>query len=536
MSASVLAACSQATPSSPTSAPTTPPAAAKPTTSPTQGAAAQPAPTQAVTLAATPTTAPAQAPTAAQAEWVVALTEEPTGFDAAVSTYTFSNVMVETHILENLVDIQGADLKVTPVLAESWRTLDPTTWEFKLRRGVKFHNGDEFTSDDVKWTMDRMRDPSGQRAYMVSQFESIETLDPYTVVIKTTAPYGPMIAQLTDIVILPRKAFEAMGAEKFSVKPIGTGPYQMVDWVRDQRLTLEANPNWWGGSVNPRRLIFRTIADPSTRVAELRSGGVQIIQSVPAASLDTLDTADTKVVNIAEGRVMIYPFNMAKPPFDDLRVRQALQYGTDRASIVKSVVGKYGTLLAGPFTSKWMGFDQALQPYPYDQAKARDLLAQAGQTQLEFDWNITSGVFLKDKEVAEALASQLSKIGVKMNLQVTERAKLQQDFNSGNFQLTSVAWGTRPDPDPMLSSVVSARDSNTDTELKDIIQQGRSNVDDAARKQIYQQVYTRMHDQAEWLFVYAQAESFAKRADVAWNSVPTHGSLAINLFYLSQPR
>jgi peptide/nickel transport system substrate-binding protein len=384
--------------------------------------------------------------------------------------------------------------------------------------------------------MDRMRDPQGQRAYMVSQFESVEAPDPSTVVIKTKAPYGPMIAQLTDIVILPRKAFEATGADAFSQKPIGTGPYRMVEWVRDQHLTMEANPNWWRGGVNPQRLTFRTIADPSTRVAELRSGGAHIIQSVPAAELDRLDSGDTRVVNISEGRVMIYPFNMAKKPFDDVRVRQALLYGTDRATIVKSVVGKYGTQLAGPFTSKWMGYDPNVQAYPYDPDQAKDLLSQAGQSSLEFDWNITNGVFLKDREVAEALANQLSKIGVKMNLRVTERAKLQEDFNAGNFQLTSVAWGTRPDPDPMLASVVTARDSNTDAELKQLIQQGRSTVDDAQRRDLYAQVDKRMRDQAEWLFVYAQAETFGKRADVAWDGVPTHGSLAINLFYQVQPR
>ncbi len=467
---------------------------------------------------------------------MVALTEEPTGFDAAVSTYTFSNVMVETHMLENLVDIQGQDLKVTPILAESWHSVDPTTWEFKLRKGVKWHNGDDFTSEDVRWTMERMKDPKGQRAYMVGQFASVEAPDPLTVVIKTKAPYGPMIAQLTDIAILPKKAFEAMGAEEFNRKPIGTGPYKMVEWVRDQRLVMEANPNWWRGSVTPQRLVFRTITDPATRVAELRSGGVQVIQSVPAAELEKLDGGDTRVVNISEGRIMIYPFNMTKKPFDDVRVRQAILYGTDRPGIVKALLGKYGTLLTGPFTSKWMGFNKDVQAYPYDQERAKKLLAEAGASNLEFEWNVTNGVFLKDREVSEALSNQLGRIGLKMNLRQTERAKLQQDFNAGNFQLTSVAWGTRPDPDPMLSSIVSSRDSNTDTGLKQLIQQGRQEVDEAKRRDTYQQVHRRMAEQAEWLFVYAQAETFGKRANVEWDGVPTHGSLAINLFYLAKPR
>jgi peptide/nickel transport system substrate-binding protein len=310
----------------------------------------------------------------------------------------------------------------------------------------------------------------------------------------------------------------------------------MVEWVRDQRLVMEANPNWWRGSTDAQRLIFRTIADPATRVAELRSGGVQIIQSVPAGELDTLDSGDTRVVNIAEGRVMIYPFNLSKPPFDDARVRQAIHYGTDRAAIVKAIVGKYGTLLTGPFTPKWFGFNQDVQPYPYDPDKAKQLLADAGKSNLEFVWNITSGVFLKDKDVAEALAAQLGKIGVKMNLQPTDRAKLQQDHDAGNFEMTSVAWGTRPDPDPMLSSVVTSKAYNTDAEAKQLAQQARESVDQQQRRQIYQQVHKRMADQADWLYVYAQAETFGRRADVTWDGVPTHGSLAINLFYTPKPR
>ncbi|MBW3632916.1 MAG: ABC transporter substrate-binding protein [Chloroflexi bacterium] len=476
---------------------------------------------------------PVSAQEGADGEWVVALTEEPTGFDAPATTYTFSNVMVETHILEPLVDIQGPELEVTPLLAESWEIVDDTTWQFTLREGVTWHNGAPFTAADVKWTLDRMAD--GPRAYMISQFESVETPDDTTVVITTKGPFGAMIAQLTDLVILPQQAWEEMGGEAFNAAPIGTGPYRMAEWRRGEAVVLEANPDWWRGTPTPERLVFRPIVDPATRVAELRSGGVDIIQSVPAAELEALNAGDTRVVNIPQGRLMIYPFNMAEPPFDDVRVRQALHYGTDRAEIVDALLGEYGTLLTGPFTSIWLGFNPEVEAYPYDPEKARQLLAEAGQENLEFTWNITDGVFIGDREVAEALANQLRQIGVTMNLQVTERAKLQEDHQAGNFQLTSVAWGTRTDPDPMLQSIVASRAHNTDEVVKALIQQAREEVDEDVRAELYQQIHARMAEQAEWLFVYAQAETFGARADVPWNGVPTHGSLAINLFYLLEP-
>ena len=468
-------------------------------------------------------------------EWVIALTEEPTGFDAAVQTFTFSNFMVEGHIFEPLVDLQGPELEVTPILAETWTNVDETTWEFKLRQGVTWHNGDPFTSADVKWTIERMQEEGGGRAYMVSAFESVEAPDDTTVVIRTVGPYGPMIFQLSELVILPQKAWEEMGAEAFNTAPVGTGPYRIVEWRRGESLTLEVTPDWWRGTPTPERLVFRPITDPATRVAELRAGGVDIMQSVPAAELEALNAGDTRVVNIPQGRLMIYPFNMAEPPFDDVRVRQALLYGTDRAEIVDALLGEYGTLLTGPLTSLWFGFNPEVEPYPYDPEQAKALLAEAGQEALEFTWNITDGVFLGDREVAEALASQLRQIGVTMNLQVTERAKIQEDHQASNFQLTSVAWATAEDPDGMLQSIVSSRKHNTDEEVKALIQQARELVDKEAREELYRQVHARMAEQAEWLFVYAQSETYGARADVPWNGFPSRGSIAVHLFYLLEP-
>ena len=259
------------------------------------------------------------------------------------------------------------------------------------------------------------------------------------------------------------------------------------------------------------------------------------MQSVPAAELEALNSGDTRVVNIPQGRLMIYPFDMAEPPFDDVRVRQAILYGTDRAEIVDALLGDYGTLLTGPLTSLWFGFNPEVEPYPYDPEQAKDLLAEAGQENLEFTWNITDGVFLGDREVAEALSSQLRQIGVTMNLQVTERAKIQEDHQASNFELTSVAWATAEDPDGMLQSIVSNAKHNTDEEAKALIQQARELVDKEARGELYRQVHARMAEQAHWLFAYAQSETYGARADVPWNGFPSRGSIAVHLFYLLEP-
>ncbi len=472
-------------------------------------------------------------PAAAQdtaAEWIVAISEEPTGFDAPAQTYTFSNLMVAGHILEPLVDIQGPDLVETPILAESWEAIDPTTWQFNLRQGVTWHNGDLFTSADVKWTLERMAE--GPRAYMVAQIESVDTPDDITVILNTVDPFGALIAQLAEIDILPQAAWEELGTEAFNTAPIGTGPYRFSSWERGGNLVLDANPDWWRGSVSPDRLVFRTITDPATRVAELRAGGADIIQSVPAAELESLNSGGTRVVNIPQGRLIIYPFNMAEAPFDDVRVRQAIHYGTDRAEVVDALLGEYGTLLSGPFTPVWLGHNPDVDPYPYDPEKAKALLAEAGQENLEFTWTITDGVFLGDREVAEALANQLRQIGVTMNLQVTERAKLQEDHRAGAYQLTSAAWGTRSDPDPMLQWAVASVPHNTDEDTKELIQQARELVNRDERLALYQDVHARMAEQAEWLFVYAQSETFGAQADHPWNGSPSRGSIAAHHFFL----
>ena len=233
-------------------------------------------------------------PAMAKDQWVIAFGDEPftlnpanKGALAAVSDY------VQIQMFDALVDVTGSDLlALKPMLAERWENPTPTTWRFHLRRGVKFHNGDPLTAEDVKFTIDLALANKGstQNSYL-GPTESVRVLDPYTVELVTKTPFPPLLTNISRLHIVPR-VYEKIGAEAFGTKqPIGTGPYRFVEWQRGQHIVLEANPDYWSGPPTPRRLMFRFIADPSTRGAELKAGGVDIITGPPVAQLKELAPA-----------------------------------------------------------------------------------------------------------------------------------------------------------------------------------------------------------------------------------------------------
>ncbi|MBI4494332.1 MAG: hypothetical protein HY690_16215 [Chloroflexi bacterium] len=514
---SILAACAPAQPSPPA----TPPAARAEATS-------------AAPAAAKPTDKPA-----APSEWVVAITEEATSLDAGTADSTNGTTLVFRHLYEPLVSYQGNPWKLTPLLAESWTVTDDRVWDFKIRKGVKFHNGDELTAADVKYSIDLYRDDKSARKSNTVDIKTIEVVDPYTIRITTDGPRPGMLANLSMLFIVPRDAREKAGVEAFNAKPIGSGPYKLVEFVRGQRLVMEANPSFWRGQVEPKRLILRPIVDPSTRVAELKAGGVHIISAPPLAQAKQLQEGNTELKLLKGGRNIMHAFNTTRPPFDDVRVRQAVNYAVDREAIIKSVLEGYAEPLHGPFVSAWLGYDPELKPYPYDPKKARQLLAEAGYPSgLETVFNITSGAFLKDREIAEAVASQLAEVGIKARLVPTERAKLQNDWLNGTFEgITSVAWGAAADPDPMLGWTFYQRKGHKpDDKLNGYIDQSRRVLDQEQRGRVLQEFGRYVHDQAYWLFIHAQDEVYAKRREISWEPIPDGQSFANVLFFRLTPR
>ena len=476
-------------------------------------------------------------------EWVVALGEEAANLDPNTGQTSNGNGQIQQHIFSTLYYFvalrDGPGFTMVPGLAESYKIVDPTTWEFALRKGVKFHNGDDFTAEDVKYSFDEYTKETSPRPEMKPAIASTEVIDPHTIRLTTKGPQAALLSIVSFANIMPKKAREAAGVEAFNLKPIGTGPYKLVEWTRGNRVVLEANPDYFEGKVAPQKLTIRYIPDPTTRVAELKTGGVQILQSPALAQFEDIKgDANATLLPLNGGRAMHVLFVTAKKPFDDVRVRQAVMYAIDKDAIVKSVLEGYGEPLHGPFSSGWIGYDPSLSPYPYDPAKAKALLAEAGYAGgVDVTYHMTNGVYLRDREVAEVVAAQLGEVGIRLRLQTGEVAKILTDWRAGSLDGMLIhAWGTSADPENMITTEYYKRTGHApDAQLTTLIERSRSTVEPAERLKVLQELGKYLHDQAYCMCIYSQDEFWAKRKNINWEAYPYGGSYSrVQLYRLEK--
>ena len=367
----LLAACTAPPAPSPTSAPpaTTAPAA-KPTTVP---APAPPTTAAAPTAApaAKPTTAPAAVPTTAPPAAAAQPTAAPavSNLTGTLKIDTISEIesphpffasqlvgiSVRMNVFDSLVD-RDWDGKIVPALAESWNVVDDMTIDFKLRKGVKFHNGQDLTVQDVKASMDHLldKDIKSPTTSIFASFKEIQVLDPQTVrlvLARTDARVFDLLAN--NFAVLPAQYIKDVGADGIAKQPIGSGPYKFVEWVKDDHLTLEANPNYWDGSYKGKpqvkTVILRPVTDPATRLADLRSGAADMIMDVPSDQVAALKSGGFQIVEKDTVQQDYVYFDTTKDlPIKNKAVRQALNYAIDKDTILQTLLGGFGRPLSGP--------------------------------------------------------------------------------------------------------------------------------------------------------------------------------------------
>jgi len=417
-------------------------------------------------------------------------------------------------------DSSGA---IAPNLATTWKNTDDRTWRFQLRNDVTFHNGEKFTAQTVKANWDRLKDPNSKTTSSgIQNITGATVVDDYTVDIISTGPNPMVPARMCMFAgsIVPTQYLQTAGADALGSKPVGTGPYRLAEWVKDDHVTLEANPTYWGGAPKVQKLIFKPIPSDATRVAAIQTGEVDVAASIPPEAIDQLKWASGVRVDSVQGqRVMYASMDGRIKPFDDKRVRQAMNYAVDVDSIIKNVLSGNAQRIAGPIAKDMYGYDPTVNAYTYDPDKARALLTEAGVgSGFSITMNTPSGRYLKDKETAEAIAGYLSKVGVNVDLQVLEwgnfATKLQNKGLAPLYYVGNLAW--TQDADSGVDSFFRTGGSQNfiqDERVNDIINQEQSTNDQQKRLDLFKQLQPLIVDNANFMYLFQINDIYAVRQD-----------------------
>jgi peptide/nickel transport system substrate-binding protein len=430
---------------------------------------------------------------------------------------------VGVSIFDSLVG-RDADGRIVPELAESWKLLDDTTWQLKLRRNVVFHDGEPFNAEAVRFTVGRVLDPnqkSPNRAN-IAEIVRVDVLDDFTVNLVTRQPYAPFLSRLIDFPIVPPRYTAEKGNQGLALRPVGTGPFRFVELVKDERLVVEAFDRHWRGTPKIQRIVFKPIPEPFTRAAALRNGEVDVITTVPPLLARELErVAGLRVHRVPSTWQIYLGLNALKKPLSDVRVRQALNYATDVDAIVKNVLDGNGRRLPGPFTPNMFGYDPAIRGYAPDPARARRLLAEAGYPDgLEVALESPAGRYQGDKEIAEALGGQWQRAGFKPKVQIAEWGAYFKRYLGRQFQDAYLLGlgGPMQDADELYNLVSSkGRGLYYKNERVDqLFDLGRSTMDPAKRRAVYAELARAMVDDATWVFLMQQVDIYATRERLAW--------------------
>ncbi len=421
-----------------------------------------------------------------------------------------------SHQVYDMLYLRDAKGIPRPRLATSYKIINDTTWEFKLRKGVKFHDGTPMTAKDVKFSIDREIDPQNKVffAQIYATIKEAQVVDDYTIRVITKVPDPLLLKRMShNMFILPSDQVKQKGADVFFQHPIGTGPFKFVSWTRNDRMVLEANESYWGGAPKVQRVILRPVPEIATRIAELQTGNADIITNVPPFLVDKVkESPKTTVYSVPSGRVMfVYINTLAEGPLKNKKVRQALNYAVDRNSIINNILKGSGIPVATAITAYHHGYDPTLKPYPYDPEKAKKLLAEAGVSGLKVNLSTPSGRYILDKEVAEAIAGMLRAVGVEADLNVVEFGTYVQILTSKKLDgLGFQGWGNPlHDADGTFSLLFLPESPFSyygNPAVSEKIIKARSLMDDKKRMALYKEVQRDLFDDAPFIFLYQQVD------------------------------
>lgn len=442
--------------------------------------------------------------------------------------------IVTEQIFNTLVDYKPDSTEVIPSLAKSWtNSEDGLTWTFTLQEGVKFHDGTDFDAEAVVYNFNRWMDPKhpqhkgdfGYYAYMFGGFKGdqghvikeVVAKDKYTVEFHLNFPQAPFLNNLamSPFGIASPAAIEKYG-EKFGENPVGTGPFKFVEWKKGDSITLEKNPNYWKpGLPKLDKVIFRSIPDNSNRYTALKNGEIDLMTGLnPEDAQSVKENPKLQLFLRPSMNVGYLAFNTKVKPFDDPRVRQALNMTVNKKEIIDSFFAGLAEPAVNPMPPSLWGYNDEIQDYPVDLEKAKALLAEAGYPNgFETDlWYMSEprDYMPNGQKVAEVLQADFAKIGVKVKLVTFDWITYLDKTGKGEHPMAMLGWtGDNGDPDNFLYVLLDKDNTRTpdagniafyvNDQLHEILIKAQRSTNQEERIALYKEAQKIIHEDAPWI-------------------------------------
>ena len=457
---------------------------------------------------------------------VVGQIAEPKSLDPHAVT-AVNDFRILVNLYDGLVRYKDGTLEVEPSLAESWTISDDgKTYTFKLREGVTFHDGSPFNAEAVKFNFDRMLDEEHTfhetgpfpLSFFFSAVENVSADDDTTVTFNLNAPYAPFLSNLaypTGLIVSP-EAVKKYGKD-FGRNPSGTGAYSFGEWEANAKVVAVKNPNYWDGAPELEAVIYRPITDANTRIAEMLSGGLDVMVEVPPDSLQQFKSdASFSVLEQAGPHVWFLILNAKEAPFDNKAARQAANYAINKTTLVDNILQGTADVAAGPTPPAFAwAYNEGLEPYPYDPEKAKALLKEAGYNGEEITFYVTEGGsgMLDPVAMGTAIQADLQAVGMNVKIETYEWNTFLGKVNpglEGKAAMAEMAWMTNdPDTLPFLALRTEAFPDKggfnsgyySNAKVDELLEKARQVTDQAERAALYKEMQEIVQEDAPWVFV-----------------------------------
>ncbi len=471
--------------------------------------------------------------------------KDVTGFDPIVAVDNVS-IWIITNLYDKLVRLSADGTSIEPDLATDWTISDDgKTYTFNLRKDVQFSNGMPVTAADVKFSLDRARqaEESNAKSFFTS-VQSVDVLDENQVAIKLSEPYVPLMSILAmySSAIVPEKVVKEQGKE-FANNPVGSGPFMLDNWQRGQAVVLKKNPNYWQkGKPYLDEVRYEQVPEDTTKILKLQAKEIEVTSEVPFSMLDQLK-ADTSL------NVMVSPFahlemigiNTTKEPFNDVKIRQAMNYAVNKDDLIKVVLNGNGEP-ASSYLPKVMYLNDQLEGYKYNLDKAKELMAQSSKPNgFKTTMIIKNGNEIS-KQAAIIIKEQLKAIGIDVEIQQLETGTVYEMQQAMNYEMIMAAYSSDViDPDELtMFGVVSNGGANScytgykNPKVDELAVKAQGELDENKRKEMYYDIQKTVSEDAPFVFLYFTPSTYVMQKEVQNFQVTPLGSYRLEEVWLNQ--